>query len=248
MASEPIPEMRPIVTRAEAKALGLTRFFTGKPCLHGHISERTVSSKGCLACQKVIRDRNPEYSKSYYRANADRLKAAQIARNRANPGRAAEYYAKNQEKAKAYAADWRRANPERLKATQDANRSIRAPKDAARYVANREQMLAARAAWKVANKEARRAHDRTRRAKKRCAEGKHTGADIKALFSIQKGKCAHSWCRSTLRYGYHVDHITALSRGGSNDRKNIQLLCPPCNQRKHAKHPIDFAQQNGMLL
>jgi hypothetical protein len=38
------------MTRAEAKAQGLKRYFTGKPCPHGHISERHVSSMGCLAC------------------------------------------------------------------------------------------------------------------------------------------------------------------------------------------------------
>ena len=31
---------------------------------------------------------------------------------------------------------------------------------------------------------------------------------------------------------YHVDHIEALSNGGTNKPDNIQLLCPPCNLRK----------------
>jgi hypothetical protein len=26
------------------------------------------------------------------------------------------------------------------------------------------------------------------------------------------------------------------------------LLCPACNMRKHAKHPIKFARENGLLL
>ena len=65
---------------------------------------------------------------------------------------------------------------------------------------------------------------------------------------MQGGKCAHLWCRKNLKDGYHVDHRIALARGGSNDKKNLQLLCPPCNIKKHAKDPIDFAQQNGMLL
>ena len=40
-----------IITRKEAKALGLKRYFTGKPCKHGHVCERQVSSKGCVECE-----------------------------------------------------------------------------------------------------------------------------------------------------------------------------------------------------
>lgn len=39
-----------IITRSEAKALGLKRYFTGKPCKHGHMSERKVCDSRCLTC------------------------------------------------------------------------------------------------------------------------------------------------------------------------------------------------------
>lgn len=38
-----------IIGRADAKALGLKRYFTGKPCKHGHIAERFVSGP-CVEC------------------------------------------------------------------------------------------------------------------------------------------------------------------------------------------------------
>jgi hypothetical protein len=41
---------RNIISRDEAKALGLKRFFTGTPCKHGHIAERSVRSGRCLEC------------------------------------------------------------------------------------------------------------------------------------------------------------------------------------------------------
>jgi 5-methylcytosine-specific restriction endonuclease McrA len=39
-----------------------------------------------------------------------------------------------------------------------------------------------------------------------------------------------------------------IIRGGSNDRGNIELLCPKCNQAKAAKLPHEFAQENGRLI
>lgn len=36
--------------RAEAKALGLSRYYTGQPCKRGHIAERYTASAGCVAC------------------------------------------------------------------------------------------------------------------------------------------------------------------------------------------------------
>lgn len=84
------------------------------------------------------------------------------------------------------------------------------------------------------------------RARRRGAEGSFTQDDVNDLFRLQKGRCCG--CRARLLDGYHVDHIVALSRGGSNGRSNIQLLCAPCNHSKHALDPIDWAQRNGRLL
>lgn len=41
---------QPIISREEARALGLQRYFTGKPCKQGHISERYLSQSTCVAC------------------------------------------------------------------------------------------------------------------------------------------------------------------------------------------------------
>lgn len=42
--------MQEIISRKEAKTLGLKHYFTGKECPNGHISKRTVSSYGCVQC------------------------------------------------------------------------------------------------------------------------------------------------------------------------------------------------------
>lgn len=47
---DPTDYTGPVVTREEARAKGLTRFFTGKPCKHNHLSERTTKNGGCIRC------------------------------------------------------------------------------------------------------------------------------------------------------------------------------------------------------
>jgi 5-methylcytosine-specific restriction endonuclease McrA len=78
------------------------------------------------------------------------------------------------------------------------------------------------------------------------AEGTHTDADISNIRKLQGGRCAY--CRARLNGGGHLDHIQPLARGGTNWPANLQLTCQPCNNRKHAKDPITFAQGLGLLL
>ena len=42
-----------IITRAEAKKQGFKYYFTGKPCKHGHLSNRYVSNNICVECQSI---------------------------------------------------------------------------------------------------------------------------------------------------------------------------------------------------
>lgn len=97
-----------------------------------------------------------------------------------------------------------------------------------------------------ANPEAERARKLKLRARRQNVEGEHTAQDIRDIFKSQRGKCAY--CRVKLGTAYHVDHIVAISKGGTNFRSNLQLLCRPCNMKKHAKDPLDFARSLGKLL
>ena len=104
--------------------------------------------------------------------------------------------------------------------------------------------------WAAANQDKVTAKSRNRRAKIRNADGSHTAEDVKAIFESQRGLCAN--CTSKLiksgKNRYHVDHIQPLSKGGSNDKYNLQCLCPECNLKKNAKDPSDWAKQNWRLL
>lgn len=133
-------------------------------------------------------------------------------------------YADSPERAIEASAAWRAAYPERARA------SVRA--------------------WAKANPDRMSAHHRNRRAVIRQSEGTHTAADIKAILESQRGLCAN--CTSKLfKSGankFHVDHIQPIAKGGSNDKYNLQCLCPGCNQRKWAKDPLDWAKENGKLV
>jgi 5-methylcytosine-specific restriction endonuclease McrA len=102
----------------------------------------------------------------------------------------------------------------------------------------------------IKNKEASAAKCRTRRSRKLGAEGLHTAKDINQLFNYQRGLCAN--CETKLlksgKNKFHADHIRPLSKGGSNDKYNLQCLCPTCNLKKGSKDPILFASECGRLL
>lgn len=62
------------ISRKEALSLGLKAYYTGVPCKHGHTSERQVSSRVCLECQKSRtkswkksnRQKQKDYWQKYY--------------------------------------------------------------------------------------------------------------------------------------------------------------------------------------
>ena len=62
-----------LITRKQAKADGLKRYFTGKLCVNGHAAPRLVETRACIACAHMYsarwRKNNPErvaeYSREY---------------------------------------------------------------------------------------------------------------------------------------------------------------------------------------
>lgn len=123
-------------------------------------------------------------------------------------------------------AEWREKNRDKI---NQQNREWHAN--------NPEKAAAKIKKWRSKNQESCRTYSRNRKALIKNAAGKHTKDDVLAIYEKQNKKCPV--CNACLLSGYHVDHIVPLSKGGSNDAKNLQLLCAPCNQSKSNK---DFAE------
>lgn len=106
--------------------------------------------------------------------------------------------------------------------------------------ANAEKRAKANKEWYEANPWKYSEYRRKRRALNLISEGSHSAADVRSIFESQSGLCAT--CETKLfksgKNRFHVDHIYPLARGGSNDRYNIQCLCPSCNRKKSAKDPM----------
>lgn len=234
-------------TRDEARASGQSHFFTGQPCTRGHIVERMTANGSCVECQKqrmnIWRSKNRDRCVQHSVKSAAK-RAPAVAAYKAN------WRAKNRPRLLAKDAEYRRTNAERL--SEGKKNCYRRKRDeylerGAEYRRkNADDIRARRQAQKAENPEKFRAWDRVKRAKRRDTTGRHTANDVADIKRRQKHRCGY--CRVRLGAKYHVDHIVALSRGGSNDRRNLQILCQPCNQAKHAHDPIDFARKQGMLL
>ena len=70
------------------------------------------------------------------------------------------------------------------------------------------------------------------------AEGWWTKDDVIAMYRDQRGLCLY--CNIALLQGYHIDHKTPLSRGGTNWPDNLCLACPDCNRSKGASTVEEF--------
>lgn len=62
-----------IITRSQAKSQQLPRYFTNKPCKHGHICERNTHNGHCIECDRVrgaaFRKDRPEVMKEWRKQN-----------------------------------------------------------------------------------------------------------------------------------------------------------------------------------
>jgi len=243
-----------VISRKDAMDQGLKHYFTGVPCRNGHISRILISRNGCCAClsqqQTTRRLNNIEKYLERERSYEAKHKEKRLAKNR-------RYHKENKEKRNAESRRWYRENTEKaLSASAEYMKMYRAQpnfKDDNRrrcldYKArNPEKIKEITRDWNKNNSAKKKAYDRGREARKRGNGGTHTAEDIQDIFKQQRGKCAI--CAVSLKsISWHVDHVIPVVAGGSNDRRNLQILCAPCNLGKGGKDPIDAMRSLGRLL
>ena len=120
-----------IIGRDEARALGLKRFFTGKPCKHGHVAERSVSSHECMECDRAR-------ALEWRAANLE--KARERERERARKHRAAD-----PERVRENWRRWRAANLELARERDRERKRLH-------YAKNKDRILSQRAAKRAATR------------------------------------------------------------------------------------------------
>lgn len=150
-----------VYSRADARAQGLKTYFTGKPCVNGHVVGRSTANGQCLAC-------NRKWKNAWKLNNSDKMK--QYARSSR---------AKHLDARRTRDQQWRLAHV-------DENRE----RSRQWYIDNRDRHRLRVKRWRRDNPEADIRHGALRRGRKQGAEGIYSTDDLKRIFAVQKGRCA----------------------------------------------------------
>lgn len=149
-----------------------------------------------------------------------------------------------------------------LKTKAEASKALKAKYDKERYsqsservkqrmrnwrAANSARHVAAAKEWATANPEKRKAVIKAYKNRRRQLEVGGDSTSVLMAWERSVPKYCH-WCKSKCENNYHVDHYQPLSKGGMHVVDNLVISCPPCNLRKSAKDPYEFAASLGRLF
>ncbi len=111
-----------IITREQARKNGLTVYFTGKPCKHGHICERFAINGNCKECSRKKASKryykNPqkynESSKKWAQQNREKRKEIIRRYSQNHPEISKRWVENNREKVREYKRRWKLKNKEAI--------------------------------------------------------------------------------------------------------------------------------------
>lgn len=145
-----------------------------------------------------------------------------------------DYYKKNRDRIISRAIMWNREH------------NIGPKDNTAYYKDNRDRVLAVNKAWKERNKDKIRIYTQVRRNRIRSSVGLLTVGiweDIKKSFGNECARCHRLESEILLT----IDHIIPVSKGGTNERDNLQPLCQSCNSKKFLKI-IRFVPRSNLAI
>lgn len=110
-----------IISRADAKAQGLKWYFSGKPCIHGHLEVKLVSSGRCKVCSALHakdwvernKGRVNDYLKDWRANNGDLIKRLNKDWQSRNRQSQIEKRRSQAEVLRKKVADWQKKNPDK---------------------------------------------------------------------------------------------------------------------------------------
>lgn len=126
-----------IISRKEALVKGLKFYFTGKPCVNGHLCGRWVSTRNCPACTRINNRKWAARHPDLIRAKNARCYHADREHNRRRVEEWAEqnkdhfqkrrkdYREKNRDSRNAKAREWGRANLDKGRARQAKRKALK---------------------------------------------------------------------------------------------------------------------------
>lgn len=199
-----------LISRKEAKIAGAVRYFTGKPCLNGHVAERQTSNGVCLAC---VAERKAVYDKTYRIKHLEKLRAY----DRDRPKRKVR-----PEVVKAQKSRYYQRHKERLASAHAAYRATNKEKRIEYFKTYKKENAAQVAAWN---------------AKRRAAEMQRTPAWLSSEdhWVISEAYALAATRTKLFGFQWHVDHILPL-RGkkvsGLHVPANLQVIPAVDNLRK----------------
>lgn len=219
-----------VISRKDALRLGQARYFTGKPCKFGHVSDRQVSGKSCNECRRVS-DRkkyaeNPEKHKAkssaHKKATRPRINELKRINYRADPSKVkaqnAKFREKNGDDLRFRSAKWREENP--------GLNAIYAKQWRQKYP-DRQFLAQAKA-----------------RAIRLAAEvSPPSGLEIEFRNDIRSFYKMARQMRDATGVVHCVDHIFPLARRGVHAPWNLQILTKLQNSQKHATVPTDMPKE-----